>query len=157
MELQHQHSNISHLIRKFESIGYEYFDVKSEDDLVANLRRQIESVNQTTFSDVDFVKVMGHVSILERDVDSAQGSDYLEVQRNCGATMLVHLLNRSEMKKNKFQFARKLFGKNEKADPYEVVLYVNGLPFANVNLKNMDYLVSSSSKKINSYSTVSNL
>lgn len=157
MELRHQNSQISQLIRKLESIGYEYFEAKSEKDLIENLRRQIERVNQIVFSEVDFVKVMGHLSCLKNGKSNGSGNNHIEITRHCGAILPVHLLDRSDMSKNKFQFAKKLYEQNEEVDPHEVVLYINGLPFANVNLKKMDYLVNNNSSKLKSYNVVKNL
>lgn len=157
MELQYQPSSISQLIRKLEEIGYEYFEVESEDDLIANLRRQVERINGITLSEVDFAKVMGHICCLKNGDSGHSTEAGIEIRRNNGDLLRIDVLDRKDWSQNKFQFARKLSSETEEADPYAVVLYVNGLPFANVDLRKMDMVLGMSSAKVHSYDQIRSL
>lgn len=41
------------LINKLVAHGYEYLPIKAEPDLLSNLRKQMEKINQITFTDAE--------------------------------------------------------------------------------------------------------
>jgi type I restriction enzyme R subunit len=47
------------LIRQLQAQAYDYLPITSEADLVGNLRRQLERLNKTTFSDAEWDRFFG--------------------------------------------------------------------------------------------------
>ena len=62
MATQSEQALENQLIKQLESLEYERVSVVSENDLLANLKCQLEKHNKTTFSEVEFKRITNHLN-----------------------------------------------------------------------------------------------
>ena len=50
------------LVKQLSSQGYEKVIIKDENDLLSNLKSQLEKHNKTTLSDTEFERILNHLN-----------------------------------------------------------------------------------------------
>ncbi|MDN5559442.1 MAG: type I restriction endonuclease subunit R, partial [Ruaniaceae bacterium] len=131
------------LIRLLKSQAYEYLPITSEAQLVANLRAQLEALNEITFTDSEwqdfFVsKIAGaNEGIAEKTVRVQE--DHVQIlKRDDGSTKNVTLLDKQNIHNNRLQVINQYEIGAESAahaNRYDVTVLVNGLPMVHIELK----------------------
>ncbi|WP_432509343.1 type I restriction endonuclease subunit R [Kineococcus auxinigenes] len=139
------------LIRLLESQAYEYLPITSEQQLVANLRAQLEELNRITFSDDEWRRFFGTAiagkndGIVEKTVRVQE--DHVQVlKRDDGSTKNITLLDKQNIHNNRLQVINQYeVGQADPADAdsagatyanrYDVTVLVNGLPMVHIELK----------------------
>ncbi len=133
-------------IRQLQEQGYEYIPVKDEPALIANLRTQIEKLNDFRFTDEDwdffFRNVLSNSNegIIEKTRTiqsdpvkvlplSAKGSDGVTFRN-------IKLIDKENIHRNSLQVINQ-YATEDGARPtrYDVTILVNGLPLVHVELK----------------------
>lgn len=124
---------------------YEYLPITTEAQLVANLRRQLEVLNEITFSDAEWDRFF-----TERIASANDGiaektyriqEDYVQLlTRDDGSVKNVVLINKKDIHANRLQVINqyevsKGQGGARYANRYDVTILVNGLPMVHVELK----------------------
>lgn len=129
-----------------ESQAYERLTITSEADLVANLRTQLEALNQVTFTDSEwegfFSGILANKSagIVEKTV-LIQEDPIQNLKRDDGSTKNITLIDKSNVHNNRLQVLNQYaVGKGGEsggsfANRYDVTVLVNGLPMVHVELK----------------------
>lgn len=130
-------------IARLEAQGYEYIDVKNEDALAANLRAQLERLNDYRFSDgewrrfFDGVIASANDGIIEK-TQRIQADDTLhDLKRDDGGgTINIKLIDKSNIHNNSLQVINQYEEKGGRRETrYDVTILVNGLPLVHVELK----------------------
>jgi type I restriction enzyme R subunit len=133
------------LIRLLESQAYGYLPITSEDELVANLRAQLEALNSMSFSDDEwerfFTQQLAGVNegIVEKTV-RIQDDHVQLLKRDDGTTKNVYLLDKQNIHNNSLQVINQYEvgageGGASRSNRYDVTILVNGLPLIHVELK----------------------
>lgn len=128
-------------IEDLQEQGYEYLTIKTEDDLVENLKRQIEKLNKITFSETEWGRFYGHYlanyteGIVEKTF-SIQ-SDYIKVlPRDDGSTKNIYLIDKKNIHNNYLQVINQFTPEGGRySNRYDVTILVNGLPLVHCELK----------------------
>ncbi|WP_457644719.1 type I restriction endonuclease subunit R [Persephonella sp.] len=123
------------LIKQLESFGYEKAQIKNENDLIKNLKKQLEIHNKTIFSDREFSRILTHLNsgtIFER---AKKLRDKFLLERDDGSHFYVEFFNTVEWCKNQYQVANQITMKGKYKNRYDVTLLVNGLPLVQIELK----------------------
>lgn len=128
-------------IEDLQEQGYEYLTIKTEDDLVENLKKQIEKLNKITFSETEWVRFYGHYlandteGIVEKTF-SIQ-SDYIKVlPRDDGSTKNIYLIDKKNIHNNYLQVINQFTPEGGRySNRYDVTILVNGLPLVHCELK----------------------
>lgn len=125
--------------------AYEYLPITSEADLVANLRTQLEALNEISFSDSEWERFFRDRIAGERDgiVEKTIRLQEDHVQlltRDDESTKNVMLLDKRHIHNNRLQVINqyKVTGGTEtapRANRYDVTVLVNGLPMVHIELK----------------------
>ena len=129
------------LITQLCDQGYERVAPKSEAELIANLRRQIELLNGFDFTDADWKRFFDEVvankaeSIVEK-TRRIQKNPVIDFTFADGSLKNVMLLDREHIYKNRLQVMNQ-YEANEGAhkNRYDVTILVNGLPLVHIELK----------------------
>lgn len=133
------------MIRLLESQAYEYLPITSEAQIVANLRTQLEALNDITFSDAEWKqffneKIAGkNDGIVEKTVRIQE--DHIQLlTRDDGSTKNVRLLDKVNIHNNRLQVINQYeIGQGEGganyANRYDVTVLINGLPMVHIELK----------------------
>ncbi len=127
-------------IKQLERQAYEYLRVASEEQFVANLRKQLEALNSITFSDPEWkqfyeTKIAGqNDGIVEKTIRIQEDSIQL-LARDDGTTKNVKLIDRQNIHNNRLQVINQYEIKGSRANRYDVTVLVNGLPMVHIELK----------------------
>ncbi|MHA7177944.1 type I restriction endonuclease subunit R [Arthrobacter sp. Sr24] len=133
------------LIRLLQSQAYEYLPITSEEQLVANVRTQLEVLNGITFSDVEWEqffseRVSGaNDGIVEKTV-RIQDDHVQLLKRDDGSVKNITLIDKQNIHNNRLQVINQYEipqgeGGGTYANRYDVTVLVNGLPMVHVELK----------------------
>ena len=124
--------------------GYEYLSVHTERDLITNLRKKLEELNQYQFSDTeweDFFKntiANPNEHIVEK-TRTIQEDNVKVLKRDSGETKNITLIDKTNIHNNRLQVINQyIVGKEDGAkqdNRYDVTVLVNGLPLVHIELK----------------------
>jgi len=133
------------LVKLLQGQAYDYLPITTEAQLVANLRSQLEALNNITFNDTEWErffneKVAGaNDGIVEKTVRIQE--DHVQVlKRDDGTTKNVQLIDKGNIHNNRLQVINQYeIGQGEggaaRSNRYDVTILVNGLPLVHVELK----------------------
>ena len=129
--------------------GYEYLSVHDESGLITNLRRQLEVLNNYTFTDSEwkrfFTEILANAndSIVEKS--RTIQTDHVKVlRRDDGTSKNIQLIDKKNVHNNRLQVINQYEESEGNHDTrYDVTILVNGLPLVHVELKSVKPLTKS--------------
>ncbi|MGE5315992.1 MAG: type I restriction endonuclease subunit R [Acidobacteriota bacterium] len=136
--------------------AYEYLPITSEADLTANLRRQLERLNNIAFSDAEWERFFcasiagvndgivektariqeDHIQVLKRDDDTVKN---------------IYLIDKLRIHNNSVQVINQYEVEGKRSNRYDVTVLVNGLPMVHVELKRRGVDIREAFNQINRY------
>lgn len=147
-------------IRMLVEQGYEYLQIHTEAELIANLRKKIEQLNSYNFSDTEwerfFHKYIANANegIVEK-TRTIQEDAVKNMERDDGSTKNITLLDKKNIHNNRLQVLNQYeVLQNEGArfdNRYDVTILVNGLPLIHVELKRRGVAIREAFNQINRY------
>ena len=145
------------LLRLLQAQGYEYLLIHDEAALVANLRRQLEALNDYIFSDAEW-----HRFFAESIASSNEGivektrklqTDHVQnLKRDDGTTKNIILIDKKNIHNNRLQVInqyQEVGGSHETR--YDVTILVNGLPLVHIELKRRGVAIREAFNQIKRY------
>ena len=140
--------------------GYEYLKIHTEADLIDNLRKQLEKLNNYSFTENEWKRFFS-----ESIVNSNEGivektrkiqEDYVQVlKRDTGESKNIKLIDKGNAHNNSLQVINQyVIGTEEGAkhdNRYDVTILVNGLPLVHVELKRRGVAIREAFNQINRY------
>ena len=147
-------------IRMLTQQGYEYLPIHQEADLIANLRRQLELLNDYSFSDSEWEQFFSdaianpneHIVEKTRKIQE----DFVQVlHRDNGATKNISLIDKKNIHNNRLQVINQYEVSQEQGakhdNRYDVTILVNGLPLVHIELKRRGVAIREAFNQINRY------
>jgi len=140
--------------------GYVYLHIHSEADLIANLRKKLEELNNYQFSDTEWDRFFAECIANKNDgiVDKARKiqDDYVQVlKRDDALSKNIMLIDKKNKHNNRLQVINQyVIGKEEGAkydNRYDVTILVNGLPLIHIELKRRGVAIREAFNQINRY------
>ena len=128
-------------IKLLTELGYEYLPVHTEAELIINLRKKLEELNDYQFSESEWEQFFGNCIAGKNDgiVEKTRRiqEDYIQVlHRDNGATKNINLIDKKNIHNNKLQVINQYENNDGKYDNrYDVTILVNGLPLVHIELK----------------------
>ena len=128
-------------IRQLCSQGYEYLAVHNETALKVNLRRQLELLNNYSFSDQEWQRFFAqHLANANEGIEEKtrriQEDCVINLTRDDGTTKNITLLDKKNIHNNRLQVINQYEGSSGAHETrYDVTILVNGLPLVHVELK----------------------
>ena len=124
------------LIDQLQTLGFERTTfVKDPDSLQQNLKNQLEKLNETTFSDEEFERILNHLHKGNSFQKSKQLRDRFLLEREGNSNIYVKFFNMDEWCKNFYQVANQIKQRGKYENRYDVTLLINGLPLVQIELK----------------------
>ena len=144
-------------IKQLTSQGYEYISVHNEASLIENLRKQLELLNDFTFTDSEWDKFFTEciANTNEGIVEKTRKiqDDHIQIlKREDGTTKNIYLLDKKNIHNNRLQVINQYeeaSGKHETR--YDVTILVNGLPLVHVELKRRGVAIREAFNQIKRY------
>lgn len=147
-------------IRLLTEQGYEYLPIHSEADLIINLRRQLEKLNNYVFSDSEWKQFFSDC-VANKNEGIAEKTrkiqeDYVQVlHRDNGTTKNISLIDKKNVHNNSVQVINQyVMGQDAGAkhdNRYDVTVLVNGLPLVHIELKRRGVAIREAFNQINRY------
>ena len=139
------------------SQGYEYISVHNEAALISNLRKQLELLNDFTFTDSEWERFFTEciANTNEGIVEKTRKiqDDYIQIlKREDGTTKNIYLLDKKNIHNNRLQVINQYEEEGGKHETrYDVTILVNGLPLVHVELKRRSIAIREAFNQINRY------
>jgi type I restriction enzyme, R subunit len=128
------------LIAQLQQQAYDYLRIASEADLIANLRRQLEKLNNVAFSDNEWERFFtqkiasANDSIIEKTARIQE--DHIQVlTRDDGTSKNIYLIDKQNIHNNFLQVINQYEVEGHRSTRYDVTVLVNGLPMVHVEIK----------------------
>lgn len=154
-------------IRMLTEQGYEYLQIHTEAELIANLRKKIEQLNSYNFTDTEwerfFHKYIANANegIVEK-THTIQEDAVKNMERDDGSTKNITLLDKKNIHNNRLQVINQYeVSQTDDAYPadrqakfnnrYDVTILVNGFPLIHVELKRRGVAIREAFNQINRY------
>lgn len=145
------------MIQQLQSQGYEYAWIKNEDDLLANLRKQIGLLNELTLSDTEWKRLLPMISneqmTIQDKTQMIQGDGYIvTLLLDDGTKRNIRLIDKHNIYNNRLQVTNQ-YEVNDGAykNRYDVTILVNGLPMVQIELKRRGVSIKEAFNQINRY------
>ena len=138
------------LVRLLREQAYEYLPITTEQDLIANLRTQLEALNRIEFTDGEwqrfFTTVIASANDSLREKTVRIQENHVEAfRREDGSTKNIALIDKAHIHNNRLQVINQYEVPGvasadggrpvQRANRYDVTILVNGLPLVHVELK----------------------
>lgn len=144
-------------IRLLTTLGYEYLKINSEEELVSNLRKQLEILNNFSFLDSEWKRFYNECIASSNDgiVEKTRKiqTDYVQVLKcDDGTIRNIYLIDKKNIHNNKLQVINQYeeHGGNHETR-YDVTILVNGLPLIHIELKRRGVAIKEAFNQINRY------
>jgi type I restriction enzyme R subunit len=144
-------------IKQLQEQGYEYINVTSEVGLIANLRCQLEAVNNYSFTDTEwewfFKKCIAGANDGIVEKTRRIQTDHVQIlKRDDGTTKNIYLIDKKNIHNNRLQ----VLNQYEETDGtystrYDVTILVNGLPSVHIELKRRGVAIREAFNQIRRY------
>lgn len=144
-------------IKQLETQAYEYLTISSENDLVINLRKQLEKLNGFDFTDAEwnrfFNSELANPNQNIEDKTTTIQEDYIKnLTRDDGSVKNIYLLKKDNIHDNGLQVINQYATEDgQRANRYDVTLLVNGLPLVHIELKRRGVAIQEAFNQINRY------
>lgn len=125
----------TNLIKQLEDLKYARVEIKDEQDLISNLKTQLEKHNKIKFTDLEFKQILNKISkgnIFERAKILRNKFDYTKEN---GETGYLELINQIHWCKNEYQVTNQIKMEGKYKNRYDVTVLINGLPLVQIELK----------------------
>ena len=144
-------------IKQLESQAYEYATINSETDLVLNLRKQLEKLNDFSFSENEWNHFFNNEianpnqSIQEKTATIQE--DYIKnLIRDDGSVKNIYLIKKDNIHDNFLQVINQYATDDgQRSNRYDVTVLVNGLPLVHIELKRRGVAIQEAFNQINRY------
>ena len=140
--------------------GYEYLTIHKEANLIANLRRQLEALNDYQFTDGEWERFFSdaianpneHIVEKTRKIQE----DFVQVlHRDDGTSKNISLIDKKNIHNNRLQVINQYEVSQEQGakhdNRYDVTVLVNGLPLVHIELKRRGVAIREAFNQINRY------
>ena len=143
-------------IRLLSEQSYEYLQIHKEADLIANLRKKLEELNNYTFSDEEWDRFFkqnlanSNEGIVEK-TRKIQEDNVQILKTDSGLTKNITLIDKKNIHNNKLQVINQYEAQGNFANRYDVTILVNGLPLIHVELKRRGVAIREAFNQIERY------
>ena len=128
-------------IHLLQGQGYEFLSVRSEEELLANLRKKLEELNDYIFSDTEWQQML-HSYIIGKNEGIAEKTQRIQNDHVCnlhcdnGSTKNIRLIDKKNIHNNQLQVMHQYVETGGAHNTrYDVTILVNGLPLVHIELK----------------------
>lgn len=144
-------------IKQLTEQGYTYLQIHTADDLISNLRAQLEALNGYTFSDDEWKRFYSQTlandnsGIVEKtriiQEDSVQA-----LKRDDGSTKNITLIDKKNVHNNRLQVINQYVENSGNFENrYDVTILVNGFPLVHIELKRRGVALKEAFNQIDRY------
>lgn len=136
--------------------GYERLVVSSEEELIANLRTQLEALNRISFSDKEWTRLFKGWIAADNDgivekTRRIQRDHVYALRMDDGSVRNVSLIDKRNVHNNRMQVMNQYAQQGNYDNRYDVTVLVNGLPLVHIELKRRGVAIQEAFNQIERY------
>lgn len=136
--------------------GYTYLKVDSEEELLANLREQLEVLNGISFTNNEWDALLKSWIVADNEgiVEKTRRiqQDYVyPLRRDDGSVKNVQIIDKRNVHNNSLQVMNQYTQTGKHENRYDVTILVNGLPLVHVELKRRGIAIEEAFNQIERY------
>jgi len=143
MTIQSEQALENGLIQTLIDNSYEYVQLKEEENLYANFKKQLEKHNKkrlaeigkSSFTDKEFEKIRIHLEGGSRFEKAKKLRDLYPLETEDGQRVWIEFLNKNKWCKNEFQVSNQITTEGRRKCRYDVTILINGIPLVQIELK----------------------
>lgn len=146
------------LIKDLVAQGYQYRpDIHTPATLLANLREQLERLNEVTFTDEEWQRLLREYldnpseSIIDRTRKVQRESEW-DFTFDDGHLQNIRIVDKKLISRNQVQVINQFEQTGSEANRYDVTILVNGLPMVQVELKRRGVAIREAFNQVHRYS-----
>lgn len=144
-------------IKLLGEVGYEYLPIHNEKELILNLRKKLEELNNYTFTESEWKQffstcISGQNDGIEEKTRRIQEDHVQVLHRDNGETKNLLLIDKKNIHNNKLQVINQYEEeRGNYKNRYDVTILVNGLPLVHIELKRRGVAIREAFNQINRY------
>ena len=141
----------NNLVDQLTTLGYDRVIIRGEGELLANLKKQLEKHNKTSFSDNEFKRICLHLNkgnVFER---AKILRDKMHLKRDDDTSAYIEFIDQLEWCQNQYQVTSQVTQVGTYENRYDVTLLINGLPLVQIELKRRGLELKEAFNQINRY------
>jgi len=144
-------------IKQLQAQGYAYLPIHHEEELITNLRHQLELLNSYTFTENEWNRFFTNnlASKNEGIIEKTRKiqTDHVQIlQRDDGTTKNIYLLDKKNIHNNHLQVINQFEEtQGQHKTRYDVTILVNGFPLVHVELKRRGVAIREAFNQIKRY------
>ncbi|MBL0102414.1 MAG: type I restriction endonuclease subunit R [Bacteroidetes bacterium] len=139
------------LVTHLQKLGYSSVLIKDENDLIANLKTQLEKHNNIQFSKSEFEKVLNILSKGSVFEKAKTLRERQHIVRDNGKDLYFEFIQTEHWCQNQFQVTHQVTMEGTYKNRYDVTLLINGLPLVQIELKRRGLELKEAFNQINRY------
>ncbi|MCK9625474.1 MAG: type I restriction endonuclease subunit R [Bacteroidales bacterium] len=144
-------------IEQLTSQAYEYLPIASEEELIANLRCQLETLNNYKFTNPEweqfFKSKIANQNIGIEEKTTIIQEDHIQLLiRDDGTVKNIYLIDKANIHNNRLQVINQyVVDDGQRSNRYDATVLVNGLPLVHIELKKRGVYIKEAFNQINRY------
>lgn len=144
-------------IEQLKTQAYDFLPITSEDELIANLRLQLEALNNYKFTNTEWEqffksKIANQNNGIEEKTTIIQEDHIQLLTREDGTVKNIYLIDKANIHNNRLQVVNQYaVDSGQRSNRYDVTLLVNGLPLVHIELKKRGVDIKEAFNQINRY------
>ncbi len=150
MPIQSENILEANLLAQLTKLGFELVSISDEASLLANLKMQLQKLNDIDLSGDEFKQVLNHLAkgtIFEK---AKTLRDRFQINKDDGSAAYIRFLH-EDVKQNQFQVTQQVTAEGRYKNRYDVTILVNGLPLVQIELKRRGLELKEAFNQINRY------
>ncbi len=133
------------------TLKYESVRIRDEQDLISNLKVQLEKHNRVQLTDKEFTQVLHHLNKGNVWDRAKILRDKMQVRREDGKTIYLEFINQEFWCQNQYQVTHQITNEGSYKNRYDVTILINGLPLVQIELKRRGLALKEAFNQINRY------
>ncbi|MCK5023237.1 MAG: type I restriction endonuclease subunit R [Candidatus Aenigmarchaeota archaeon] len=138
------------LVAQLVEQGFESVNIHDEQDLLANLKMQLEKLNDKSLSETEFKQVLNALAKGNVFEKAKTLRDHLQIDRDDGSSTYLCFLH-EQADKNHYQVTQQVTVEGRYKNRYDVTILINGLPLIQIELKRRGLELKEAFNQINRY------
>ena len=145
------------MVESLAAQGYEVLEANTNEELRANLKKQIEALNGVTFTDNEWKRFLAEYldvpseGLVEK-TRKVQENHVYDFTFDNVALRNIKIIDKKNINNNHLQVVNQVWGEGKKRNRYDVTILVNGLPLVHVELKKRGVKLSEAFYQMHKYS-----
>lgn len=151
--MNHQSEAIleKNFIQQLVDLGYTSVKVMDGNALVSNLKKQLETFNNSTYTDKDFDNILNHLAKGNVFQKAKTLRDRFSFKNENGDVTYVRFYDSENWSNNLFQVTSQVTQEGSYKNRYDVTILINGLPLVQIELKRKGIEIKEAFNQINRY------